>query len=182
MRDIFFWNTVSGNASLQSRDSEQRIPNLPENTGAGVNAPCPAVVADGSSNPASSYYGNYFAFESSYPLLDLDFEQTVIDHVEGLLPGAITSPVSKWAAAARLSHDAPTLHQVYLRYNGPKERGSDFPHSVWPQPSAAQRGTPPSPSSGVGQSEASSAGSTRSSSDRGSRGASAIGPIVSGCW
>src|SRR4051794_20862748 len=134
MRDIFFWNTVSGNASLQSRDSEQRIPNLPENTGAGVNAPCPAVVADGSSNPASSYYGNYFAFESSYPLLDLDFEQTVIDHVEGLLPGAITSPVSKWAEAARLSHDDPSLHQVYLRYNGPKERGSDFPHGVWPKP------------------------------------------------
>src|SRR3954447_10144041 len=134
MRDIFFWNTVSGNASLQSRDSEQRIPNLPENTGAGVNAPCPAVVAEGSSNPASSYYGNYFTFESSYPLLDLDFEQTVIDHVEGLFPGAITSPVSKWTEAARLSHDDPSLHQVYLRYNGPKERASHFPHSVWPKP------------------------------------------------
>ena len=134
MRDIFFWNTVSGNASLQSRDSEQRIPNLPENTGAGVNAPCPAVIAEGSSNPASSYYGNYFAFESSYPLLDLDFEQTVIDHVEGVLASPLANPIAKWEQAARLSHDDPTLHQVYLRYNGPKSRDSHFPHSIWPKP------------------------------------------------
>jgi hypothetical protein len=134
MRDVFFWNTVSGNASLQSRDSEQRIPNLPENTGGGTEAPCPTVVAEGSSNPASSYYGNYFAFESSYPLLDLDFEQSVLDHVDGVLPGAISSPVSKWAQAAHLSLNDPAMHQVYLRYNGPKSRDSHFPASVWPKP------------------------------------------------
>jgi hypothetical protein len=136
MTDVFFWNTVSGNASLQSRDSQQRIPNLPENTGAGTEAPCPAVVAAGSTNPASSYYGNYFLFESSYPLLDLDFEQTVIDQLEGLLPTAIANPVSKWTQAARLSHDDPSLHQVYLRYNGPKDGNSKFPASVWPKPAA----------------------------------------------
>ncbi|MEA2467394.1 MAG: hypothetical protein QOJ57_1520, partial [Thermoleophilaceae bacterium] len=124
MRDVFFWNTVSGNASLQSRDSEQRIPNLPENTGGGTERPCPVTIASGSSNPASSYYGNYFLFESAYPLLDLDFEQTVIAHVEGVLGSVVTNPIAKWAQAARLSHDDPTLHQVYLRYNGPKERGS----------------------------------------------------------
>jgi TolB protein len=137
MRDVFFWNTVSGNASLQSRDSKQRIPNLPENTGAGTEAPCPAVIAAGSSHPASSYYGNYFLFESSYPLLDLDFEQQVIDHVAGVgvgLPPVVSNPVAKWTQAARLSHDDPSLHQVYLRYNGPKERDAKFPPSVWPKP------------------------------------------------
>jgi hypothetical protein len=136
MTDVFFWNTVSGNASLQSRDSQQRIPNLPENTGAGTEAPCPAVVAAGSTNPSSSYYGNYFMFESSYPLLDLDFEQTVINQVEGLLPTAIANPVAKWTQAARMSHDDPSLHQVYLRYNGPKDGNSNFPASVWPKPAA----------------------------------------------
>jgi hypothetical protein len=131
MRDVFFWNTVSGNASLQSRDSEQRIPNLPENTGAGTEAPCPATIASGSSNPASSYYGNYFLFESAYPLLDLDFEDTV---VEDLLTTVTASPVAKWAHAARMSHDDPSLHQVYLRYNGPKDADAHFPPSVWPKP------------------------------------------------
>ena len=134
MRDVFFWNTVSGNASLQSRDSEQRIPNLPENTGAGTEAPCPGVIASGSSNPASSYYGNYFMFESAYPLLDLDFEDTVVDVVTGLLPGPVSNPVGKWAEAARLSHEDPAMHQVYLRYNGPKDGDAKFPPSVWPKP------------------------------------------------
>jgi hypothetical protein len=134
MRDVFFWNTVSGNASLQSRDSEQRIPNLPENTGGGTEAPCPAVIAVGSSNPASSYYGNYFLFESSYPLLDLDFEDSVVETVTGLLPGVVSNPVGKWAEAARRSHDDPSLHQVYLRYNGPKARDAHFPPSAWPKP------------------------------------------------
>jgi hypothetical protein len=135
MRDIFFWNTVSGNASLQSRDSKQRIPNLPENTGlgAGTEAPCPSVVASGSSNPASSYYGNYFAFESDYPLLDLDFESALSDHLDNVLPSVVYNPTSRWALAAHLSHDDPTMHQVYLRYNGPKSRGSHFPASRWPK-------------------------------------------------
>ncbi|MEA2422412.1 MAG: hypothetical protein QOF55_1511 [Thermoleophilaceae bacterium] len=134
MRDVFFWNTVSGNASLQSRDSKQRIPNLPENTGASPDAHCPTTIASGSSNAASSYYGNYFLFESAYPLLDLSFEQSVIEHVDGLLPGPVVSPLGKWAQAARLSHDDPSLHQVYLRYNGPKSRNSNYPASRWPKP------------------------------------------------
>jgi hypothetical protein len=135
MRDVFFWNTVSGNASLQSRDSAQRIPNLPENVGGGTEAPCPPVIAAGSSNPASSYYGNYFLFESAYPLLDLDFEQAVVETVTGILPGSpVANPVRKWEHAARLSHDDPSLHQVYLRYNGPKSADASFPPSVWPKP------------------------------------------------
>jgi hypothetical protein len=73
-------------------------------------------------------------FESSYPLLDLAFEQTVIDHVEGLLTSQIASPTLRWTQAARLSHDDPSLHHVYLRYNGPKARDANFPPSVWPKP------------------------------------------------
>ena len=134
MRDMFFWNTVSGNASLQSRDSAQRIPNLPENTGGGTEAPCPATIASGSSNAASSYYGNYFVFESAYPLLDLSFEDAVFGNVDGQLPSVVANPIARWAQAARLSLDDPSMHQVYLRYNGPKSRSSHFPNSVWPKP------------------------------------------------
>jgi hypothetical protein len=132
MSDVFFWNTVSGNASLQSRDSEQRIPNLPENVGGGTEAPCPPVVAKGSSNPASSYYGNYFLFESSYPLLDLDFEQ----YVQNVIETGPVNPLAKWEQAAKASHDDPALHQIYLRYNGPKAAGARFPASHWPKPRA----------------------------------------------
>jgi hypothetical protein len=132
MSDVFFWNTVSGNASLQSRDSDQRIPNLPENVGGGTEAPCPPVVAKGSSNPSSSYYGNYFLFESSYPLLDLDFET----YVQNVIEGAVVSPLAKWELAARASHDDAALQQVYLRYNGPKEAGAKFPASHWPKPTS----------------------------------------------
>jgi hypothetical protein len=132
MSDVFFWNTVSGNASLQSRDSEQRIPNLPENVGGGTEAPCPPVIAKGSSNPSSSYYGNYFLFESAYPLLDLDFET----YVQNVIEGAVVSPLAKWELAARASHDDPALQQIYLRYNGPKEAGAKFPASHWPKPTS----------------------------------------------
>ncbi len=132
MSDVFFWNTVSGNASLQSRDSEQRIPNLPENVGGGTEAPCPPVIAKGASNPASSYYGNYFLFESAYPLLDLDFET----YVQNVLEGAIASPLAKWEQAAKASNDDPALQQIYLRYNGPKAADAKFPASHWPKPTA----------------------------------------------
>jgi hypothetical protein len=130
MRDVFFWNTVSGNASLQSRDTLQHIPNLPENVGASTEDKCPPVVAAGSSNPGSSYYGNYFVFESSYPLLDLDFESYVRNTIEA----GLTAPLGKWELAAKASHDDPALHQVYLRYNGPKDGDARFPRSRWPKP------------------------------------------------
>src|SRR3954447_6923162 len=132
MTDVFFWNTVSGNASLQSRDSEQRIPNLGENVGGNTETLCPPVVAKGSENPSSSYYGNYFVFESSYPLLDLDFESFVQNSIEG----ALVTPVAKWELAAKASHDDPALHQIYLRYNGPKEANAKFPASSWPKPAS----------------------------------------------
>jgi len=127
MRDIFFWNYVSTNASLQSRNSNQEIPNLPENSGGGHNDRCPPQVANGSSNPASSYYGNYFLWESAYPLFDLPL-------VERALPNLLRS----FAGAAQRSHTDPVLHQVYLRYNGPKAAEATFPPSEWPLPLRGQ--------------------------------------------
>jgi hypothetical protein len=122
-RDIFFWNYVSTNASLQSRDSDQHITNLPEDSNRPVTDPCPPVVASGSTNPASSYYGNYFMWESSYPLFDLPLAQRA-------LPGLTKSIV----AAAQLSRNDESLHQVYLRYNGPASAEARFPASRWPLP------------------------------------------------
>ena len=122
-RDVFFWNYVSTNASLQSRNSNQEIPNLPENTGGGTNDACPRAIANGSYNPASSYYGNYFVWESAYPLLDLQL-------AERTLP----SPLRTFTGAAERSHQDSHLHQVYLRYNGPKHADDTFPPSEWPLP------------------------------------------------
>ncbi|MEA2391388.1 MAG: hypothetical protein QOK31_1497, partial [Solirubrobacteraceae bacterium] len=100
-----------------------------ENVGAGTEADCPPVVAAGSSSPASSYYGNYFLFESSYPLLDLDFQSSF----ENSLARPLQSPLAKWELAARASNEDPSLHQVYLRYNGPKDGNARFPRSSWPK-------------------------------------------------
>src|SRR3954454_17956272 len=58
MRDIFFWNTVSGNASLQSRDSLQRIPNLPENTGGSRRRPGPLRISEPSTPRPARCSGN----------------------------------------------------------------------------------------------------------------------------
>ena len=123
MRDVFFWNYVSTNASLQSRNSNQEILNLPENAGGSNQDRCPPTLAKGSENPASSYYGNYFLFESSYPLIDLP-----------LADRALPSLLKTFAAAAVGSRDQANLHQVYLRYNGPKSADSTYPASDWPLP------------------------------------------------
>jgi TolB protein len=123
MRDVFFWNYVSTNASLQSRNSNQEILNLPENSGGSNQDRCPPNVAAGSENPASSYYGNYFLFESSYPLIDLP-----------LADRALPTLLKTFPAAAVGSHDQAALHQVYLRYNGPKSADSTYPASDWPLP------------------------------------------------
>jgi len=126
MRDIFFWNTTSHTASLQSRDSDQSILNLPEASGAGGD--CPPVIAGGSSHAAASYYGNYFLFESSYPLIDLPLAHTGLPSVPVI--GRLVTPV----LAATRSNDDPSLHQVYLRYNGPRSDSSHYPRSRWPLP------------------------------------------------
>jgi hypothetical protein len=104
-RDVFFWNIVSRKVSLQSRDSSQSILNLPES----FDDERPAVVAAPSINPATSAYGNYILFEASYPLVDLSVANR--DY-----PGLQDRPEE----AARMSWSVRTLHQVYLRYIGPR--------------------------------------------------------------
>jgi hypothetical protein len=104
-QDVFFWNFVSGNDSLQSRDSNNSIVNLPihwEDT----HPPFPSPPAE---NPAASYYGNYMAFESSYPLFDLQIASLA-------LPALDANP----RQVSDLSFSDPALHQVYLRYIGPR--------------------------------------------------------------
>jgi TolB protein len=102
-RDVFFWNIVSKKASLQSRDSSNSILNLP--SGPGWAPAAPAL------NPATSYYGNYLLFETSYPLVDLRVAKTAFP---GLEPGA----------GAAMSWSEPKLHQVYLRYIGPRKEAT----------------------------------------------------------
>lgn len=98
--DIFFWAFVSRNASLQSRDSANEILNNAERRSQGHVPHAPAR------NPATSYYGNYVLWESSYPLVDLGFAASVF-------PGLTVRE------AAQRSQTEPALNQVYLRYIGP---------------------------------------------------------------
>ena len=99
--DAFYWNHVSYNVSLQSRDSANDIPNVradddPEHV------PHSPVQA-----PATSSVGNYLLFDASYPLMDL---ATASRH----LPQYAGQP----RLAAQDSHARPELRQVYLRYIG----------------------------------------------------------------
>ena len=66
----------------------------------------PGVVTAPALNPATSAYNNYVAFESGDPLLDLS--------VGGAMFG------SDRDGAARAAGSNPALHQVYLRYVGPR--------------------------------------------------------------
>ena len=130
MRDVFFWNYVSTNASLQSRNSNQEILNLPENSGGSSATSARPTSRAEPSNPASSYYGNYFLFESAYPLIDLPLADRALPHV-----------LKTFVGAALSSHQDDVLHQVYLRYNGPKHENAVFPPSEWPLPEPGT-GTP----------------------------------------
>jgi hypothetical protein len=98
--DIFFWSFVSRNASLQSRDSDNEILNNPDRR---TTDHLPHAAAH---NPATSYYGNYVLWETSYPLVDLPFAASAFP---GLTP----------RQAAERSLAEPALNQVYLRYIGP---------------------------------------------------------------
>ena len=98
--DVFFWAGLSGNASLQSRDSDNEILN---NVERGRYTQRPHAPAR---NPSASYYGNYVAWESPYPLVDLRVAATAF-------PGLTADE------AADRSRVDPSLNQVYLRYIGP---------------------------------------------------------------
>jgi len=108
--DVFFWNIVSRNVSLESRDSENHIPNLPEDWGRRHRtAQRPPVLSAPSHSPAGSAYGNYVLFESGYPLLDLNV-------AGALLPELTYEP----RQAALIGRRDPAFNQVYLRYIGPR--------------------------------------------------------------
>ena len=100
--DVFFWAFLSGNVSLQSRDSGNEILNNPD-ADADPSAHQPHAPAR---RPVSSYYGNYLLWESAYPLVDLSV-------AAGTFPGLTPR------AAAERSNSDPALNQVYLRYIGP---------------------------------------------------------------
>ena len=99
--DVFYWNHVSYNVSLQSRDSDNEIPNLPQRSSFGHIANAPAL------NPATSSVGNYTLFDAAYPLMDLEMAKKE-------LPQYVGQP----HLAAVDSNQKPELRQVYLRYIG----------------------------------------------------------------
>ncbi len=98
--DIFYWNHVSYNVSLQSRDSANEIPNLPQRR----SAQFPHAAA---MNPATSSVGNYLLFDAGFPLMDLDMAKRFLPQYDG-----------RPTEAAIDSHSKPELRQVYLRYIG----------------------------------------------------------------
>lgn len=103
--DVFFWSAITGNVSLQSRDSAGEILNNPplhHHQADGVHVPqAPAE------HPVTSYYGNYLLFESSYPLIDLG-------------AASRSFPGLSQHDAAVMSNARPELRQIYLRYIGPR--------------------------------------------------------------
>src|SRR5204862_6924824 len=107
-QDIFCWNFVSGNTSLESRDSNNAIIGLPsrsENGQQRVSGPTAAPFE----NPAASYYGNYVMFETSNPLVDLDVAGATFPDLLGNV-----------LRAGDMARGDAALHQVYLRYIGPR--------------------------------------------------------------
>jgi hypothetical protein len=91
------------NQILTSLDSLNRIPNAPY----GTPRPCPGVIAAPQVSPSVSNYLNYAVWEASFPLLDIPFARRAF-------PG-----ISLDEAARRSNTDA-ALHQVYMRYIGPR--------------------------------------------------------------
>jgi hypothetical protein len=107
VQDVFFWNFVSGNTSLESRDSNNAIVGLPERSTGQARASGPSAAPF--ENPAASYYGNYVMFETSNPLVDLDVAGSAFPD---LLGNALK--------AGDMARGDAALHQVYLRYIGPR--------------------------------------------------------------
>jgi hypothetical protein len=100
--DVFYWSEQFKNVTLYSQDSDNDVHGNPVSRTAAQ----PGVVTAPALNPATSAYNNYVAFESGDPLLDLS--------VGGPMFG------SDRDGAARAAVSNPALHQVYLRYVGPR--------------------------------------------------------------
>ena len=108
VQDVFFWNFVSGNTSLESRDSNNGIVGLPDRSANGQRR-AGAPTASDFQNPAGSYYGNYVLFETSNPLVDIDVAGQVFPDLLGDI-----------VKAGDMARSDAALHQVYLRYIGPR--------------------------------------------------------------
>lgn len=91
------------NQILTSLDSLDRVPNAPY----GTTQVCPSVVAAPPVNPAVSNYLNYALWEASFPVLDVPLASRLFPRLGG-------------DEAARRSQADPTLHQIYMRYIGPR--------------------------------------------------------------
>jgi hypothetical protein len=102
--DIYHLDFPANNQILTSLDSANQVPNAPF----GTPERCPSVASAPIVNPAVSLYLNYLLLESSYPLLD-----------RRVAKGAFKGGLSR-ESAAFASMTNPKLHQVYLRYVGPK--------------------------------------------------------------
>jgi hypothetical protein len=91
------------NQILTSLDSLNRIPNAPY----GTQAACPATVAAPQVNPTVSSYLNYAVWEASFPILDVPLANRLFRGMS-------------LDQAARVSNTDAALHQVYMRYLGPR--------------------------------------------------------------
>ena len=109
VQDVFFWNFVSGNTSLESRDSNNSIVGLPSRADLGSPQRVSGPTAAPFLNPAASYYGNYVLFETSNPLVDLDVAGATFPDLLGNV-----------LRAGDMARSNAALHQVYLRYIGPR--------------------------------------------------------------
>jgi hypothetical protein len=109
VQDVFFWNFVSGNTSLESRDSNNAIVGLPSRVDPLSSQRVTGPTAAPFLNPVTSYYGNYVLFETSNPLVDLD--------VAG---AAFPDLLGNNLKAGDMAQSDGALHQVYLRYIGPR--------------------------------------------------------------
>jgi hypothetical protein len=126
--DVFLWNAPTGNVSLESRDS--------------VNG----YLSSASQHPGTSSRGNYVAFESANPLIDLPLAEQLYPALvqtpsaldPALLPAlsdpdvlapdlqrpATSAGFSRPAESASIEEAAAAAanagQQIYLRYLGPK--------------------------------------------------------------
>jgi hypothetical protein len=100
--DVLSWNAKNRRLAVQSRDSDDRISGNPGNP---KTDPCPTPTTTPAVRPASSWFGNYTAFEDGNPLLDLPTADRVF-------PGLRGDP----ATAATRARTEPGLHQVYVHF------------------------------------------------------------------
>jgi hypothetical protein len=101
--DIYHLDIPHSQQLFTSLDSAGRVPNSLARGATG----CPSVIAAPQENPRVSNYLNYALWESSYPALDIPLATKAFGNIDS-------------TTAARMSRNNPALHQVYLRYIGPR--------------------------------------------------------------